>query len=396
MFEAWGIELLKAIGRFFIHPVPYVIVAVALLLGYMRIKRERYDFHIRVYDIFHELRFAIQPILMGLALSIFTIGLGVIIPFSTLFFISIITVLLALTLRPKWLSASFIFGVTILAILVLPQFTTGVSLIDDQIQSMATTHIPSITFLLATFVIVEGLLIWKQGSRLTTPQLEKSKRGLPVGAHETSRVWLIPLFLFLPGTGLQSTVEWWPVFSYGEQTFSLWIVPFALGFSQRSYTAVPKQAFALTGRQIFALGIVLFLLAVGTIWVEWLTLAAVILAIVGKEWITYMGRKREEEAPPIFVHRDKGLIVLGIIPSSVAEKMNVEIGEIILKVNGITVSSVQQYYEALQSNRALCKLQVLDKNNELRFEQRALYEGEHHELGFLFVQEGKRWKKEAV
>jgi hypothetical protein len=34
-----------------------------------------------------------------------------------------------------------------------------------------------------------------------------------------------------------------------------------------------------------------------------------------------------------------------------------------------------------------CKLEVFDTNGEARFEQRALYEGEHYELGILFVQD---------
>jgi len=39
---------------------------------------------------------------------------------------------------------------------------------------------------------------------------------------------------------------------------------------------------------------------------------------------------------------------------------------------------------------------VLDINGEVRYVQRALYEGEHHELGILFVEEGKGWKHKAV
>ena len=48
------------------------------------------------------------------------------------------------------------------------------------------------------------------------------------------------------------------------------------------------------------------------------------------------------------------------------------------------------FYEALQQNRAHCKLEVLDVNGQIRFVQRALYEGDHHELGILFVLKMKK------
>ena len=78
---------------------------------------------------------------------------------------------------------------------------------------------------------------------------------------------------------------------------------------------------------------------------------------------------------------------MGIIPYSPAEKMGLEVGEIITKVNGMGVNTEREFYEALQRNRAHCKLEVLDNQNQIRFVQRALFEGEHYELGILFAEE---------
>ena len=89
-------------------------------------------------------------------------------------------------------------------------------------------------------------------------------------------------------------------------------------------------------------------------------------------------------------------MILGILPSSPAEKLNLQVGEMIMKVNGFSVKTVTEFYQGLQKNRAFCKLEVIDLNGEIRFEQRALYEGEHHELGILFVQDEKKWETEAV
>ena len=76
--------------------------------------------------------------------------------------------------------------------------------------------------------------------------------------------------------------------------------------------------------------------------------------------------------------------------------MSLQVGEVVTKVNGVKIHDEKGFYEALQKNGAHCKLEVLDVNGQVRFVQRALYEGDHHELGLLFVQEEKKWDSEAV
>ncbi len=49
------------------------------------------------------------------------------------------------------------------------------------------------------------------------------------------------------------------------------------------------------------------------------------------------------------------------------------------------------FYKALQKNRAYCKLEVFDVNGEIRFVQGALFEGDHHELGILTIEDKKKW-----
>lgn len=88
-------------------------------------------------------------------------------------------------------------------------------------------------------------------------------------------------------------------------------------------------------------------------------------------------------------------MILGILPESPADKMALEVGELVTKVNGMNVNDEKTFYEALSRNRAHCKLEVLDTNGQIRFVQRALYEGDHHELGILFVQDEKKWDSEV-
>lgn len=89
-------------------------------------------------------------------------------------------------------------------------------------------------------------------------------------------------------------------------------------------------------------------------------------------------------------------MILGVVPESPADKMDLKVGEVITKVNSISVHDEIQLYRALQKNSAHCKIEVLDINGEVRFAQRALYEGDYHKLGILMIQDDKARDDEAV
>ncbi len=88
---------------------------------------------------------------------------------------------------------------------------------------------------------------------------------------------------------------------------------------------------------------------------------------------------------PYFSAQTEGCTVLGVLPNSPAEKMDIKIGETIVKVNGVKVNDETGFYHALQMNSAFCKLDVLNSDGEVRFAQGALYDGNHHQLGVLLV-----------
>jgi S1-C subfamily serine protease len=81
---------------------------------------------------------------------------------------------------------------------------------------------------------------------------------------------------------------------------------------------------------------------------------------------------------------NNGLKVLGVIPGTPADRLGIEVGENIMKVNGQLVNSIDSFYQSLQASGAYFKLDIEDLNGEIRFVQGALYQGDHHELGILF------------
>ncbi|MCA1031479.1 PDZ domain-containing protein [Bacillus timonensis] len=397
LIEVWLFEFLKGVARFFLHPLVYFSVVVSLLIGFYRVKKERQSFHIRVYDIFHELRSLFSSgIIVGLVISVITVGLGIVLPFSSIAVIGIVTILLSFSLRIRWLSPAYTIGLSFFVMIFLPQLSLPSSLWETMVADFKATSLVALSLVLALLLLAEGFLIIMSGYKGTSPQKMKGKRGLPVGVHIAQKLWMVPIFFLMPGSGITSTFEWWPVFQLQGKEYALFLVPFTIGFQHKVLSMLPIETVKNVGRRVIVHGLLLVALAVAGIWYPVLAIAAASFAIVGRELISLQHRFMDDSQPFFYTKKDRGLLVLGVIPKSPADKMALQIGEVITKVNNISVNTVDDFYLALQKNRAFCKLEIVDTNGELRFSQRALYDGEHHELGILFVHDEKKWETEAV
>ncbi len=395
--QEWLIEIVMGAGKFFLHPVFYYLFFLAAILGVSRVKRERGNFHVRAENAYFELRQLLPlGLLIGLILSLISIAAGLVIPLETIVFTGALTILWSFTTKIRWMAPAYTLGFAFFATIFaveqewsLPSFFTSIS---DAKPSV----FPAIAVLLALLLIGEGILIFKNGRKGTSPKLIKSKRGQRVGVHEVKRLWMVPLLLVVPGEVLKSPFEWWPVFSIAGHSYSILLVPFAIGFFQQIQGSLPMEAIKATGKKVIWLGSIILLFSISGYWSPIASIAVVTIAIVGREIITLRQRMADENRPFFFSKRNHGVMVLGVIPQSPASLMGLKVGEIVTKVNGILVHDKIGFYEALLKNRAHCKLEVLDTNGQIRFAQRALYEGDHHELGILFVQEERNRGSEAV
>jgi len=388
MVQIWLVELLKGTGKLFLHPVLYYLVFLAGILGVMRVKRERKNFHIRAHDAYFELR-QLFPLglLVGLILSIVVVAAGITVPFAAILLIAGFTLLWSLTTNIRLMSPAYTVGAAFFTIILIAENNWSIPLFSKLFDSISEKVYPSIVVVLGLLLIAEGILIFKNGSKGTSPKITKSKRGQIVGAHEAKRLWMLPLFLLIPGDVLQLPFDWWPVFHLGANEYSLILVPFAIVFHQQIKGMLPEEAIQLHGRRVIVLGAFITLFSFAGYWYPLLSIVVAAFAVIGRELLALMAYMKDDSLPSYFSKKNQGLMIIGIIPESPASKMGLQAGEIISKANGILVQAEHTFYEALQKNRAHCKLEVFDTNGEIRFVQRALYEGDHHELGILFVQE---------
>ncbi|BBW97593.1 PDZ domain-containing protein [Geobacillus icigianus] len=386
----WGLEWLEGIAAVWRQPLLYYGALLALAAGWRRVKRERHDFHVRVYSPWKEWRgLWTSGWLPGAVLSAVALGAGLVVPKEVVWTVTALTVLLGLTMEARLLSAAYTLGGTLLVLAMAERGRMAVPWLRDGVEAA-----PVLALWLTLLLAAEGWLIIRTRTEPASPQLLKSKRGMTIGRQWVQRLWFVPVVLPMAGGSLPS-LPWWP-FAVGGEGHSFWLVPFLIGFSQRRHHVRPPEAARREGRLVLLLAGVVAVLATGSVWYAPLAVAAGAVAVIGREWIAFSGRRADSASPPRFARHPHGVVIVGVLPGSKAEKMGLSIGEVICKTNGVPVRTEAEFYEALQRNRAFCKLEVIGDNGEVRFVQGALYEDEHHELGLLFVRERGSLASEAV
>ncbi|MCM3714633.1 PDZ domain-containing protein [Alkalihalobacillus oceani] len=383
-------DIMSSLGwlilSFLANPLLYLGFIIIAFISAGRVKRERESFHTRVYSKRADWTIPLLPaLLMGGALSLITGLVGVVVTIEWLLLVAALYVLTALTCQLRWISPAFVLGLCLLFYGMEPWLGES-SMLAGVYERITLIPLFALAGLASLFVIAEGILIRTNGARFSSPKLRRSKRGKWVGFHEAKRLWVVPVLFFIPD-GLLPSFSYWPVLQIGDGGWQPVLLPLLFGFQQRIKATLPHIPIRQHGNRLFFFGLILGGLAAASYYSPYVAVVLGAAVIAGRELIWLLAKEKDEKQPDFFSAKEKGCVVLGVLPGSPAEKMNLEIGEIIVKVNGQPVSTDENFYEALQQNSAFCKLEILTHEGELRFAQGAIYDGGHHQLGVLLVKD---------
>ncbi|MFC0469925.1 PDZ domain-containing protein [Halalkalibacter kiskunsagensis] len=383
-------DIFISLGYFFLYfivnPLLYIGLYAVYLFSGKRVKEERNAFHTRVYGRMADITIPfLSATLMGICVSVVTMALGLTITLPFVAVLAVIYILFALTFQIRWMTPTFVLGFVLILYGIKPLLAQW-EVVAPLYQILDQVPIVVVATLLVLLMLVEGVLIRINGATYTSPLLERSKRGKWVGIHRAKRLWMVPVVLFIP-EGLIPTLSFWPIITIADTTLQPVLVPFLIGFFQKVRSTLPAFPIQTTGLRVIGLSCLFALLAVGSYFFPLLAIVLGVLAIVSRELLTIITKNRDRKSPAFFSTRARGCIVLGVLPGSPADKMNIAVGETIVKVNGKEVSGETSFYEALQINSAFCKMDVLNHEGEIRFAQGALYDGEHHQLGVLLIKD---------
>jgi hypothetical protein len=381
-------NMLEAVALFFLNPLFIAVLITAVAVGYFRVKKERRNFKVRLLPGLTELkRLLVESWLYALVLSVLISGIGLTADPGWLVLFSVAALVALLSFYYKITSPIYFAAIAFFVLYFISKYAGDFTFRNwmpgqaDLLGELAVT-IPVIAGL---FLIVEGLLISRHSVRYASPFLMQTKRGLRAAAFKTKRLWLLPVVFLVPGDMISSVIPYWPQFTLGENAFSFIPIPVIIGFSQVARSLYPDVLFPKIGRAVVRTGVVVIIVGLAALWLPILGWAALLIGVVCRAFISIMASVRERVGGFAVAPRTAGVVIAGIVPGSPGEKMGLLPGECIRAVNGQPVSNEKELYDAIQLNAAHCRLQVIDRDGEVRLMQQVIYRHDHHRLGLLVV-----------
>ncbi|HLQ72705.1 MAG TPA: PDZ domain-containing protein [Bacillota bacterium] len=389
------IEILKVIINIFLQPLLYWSIICLFLTSYFRMKRERLHFGVKIFPSFAESKGTWKvSIIFGMIYSILFLSIGFVFTYELTILLAIVTVILSITGRTSLLSPSYTIGITFLLIVISPVVLQEQSSVDPHL--FATISLPMISLLIGLFLVVEAFFVSRVKRTDVYPNLSKSNRGVWIGKHDIKKATVIPFIGLIPGDLISPFANYWPHFSMGEETYTFIVIPLLLGFNFSVQSQSIERATAYLGKKLLLLASFTLVIALGSLYEERLAFVAVIVAIIGREYITYIFKQLDKSHIASFNKLNQGLKVLAVMPESSADRLGILVGESITKVNDVRINHPDEFYEQLRQSGASFKLEVIDDNDEIRFIQHARFENDHHSLGIIFTQEPRRIVKPSL
>ena len=384
MMQEIGLELLKGIGKLFLNPLVYITVVFAVLLGYVRVKRERRSFRTRILWGWTEVkRLVADTWLFALILSVISLAAGLTVTMDWIVAFSVASILLVVLYVYQIGSPIFAAALAILAMGLGYSFSfVGFDWNPaDNWMSVAV----SVAILIGAVVFVEGWMIRKEGAHSASPILEKSSRGMNAAVYLSKRLWLLPILVLVPGDVISTYAPYWPQITIGQDAFGLVLLPVVIGFAQKARRTLPVYFYPVVGKAVMAVGVSVVVIALIGIWMPIFGVISLAIGVVSRlgVWL-YFSMKERQGSYAVSPH-NLGVMIAGVLPDSPADKMGLVVGECIRKVNGLSVTNERDLYEAIQINAAHCRLEVLDHQGEVRLRQHVIYRHDHHRLGLLVV-----------
>ncbi|WP_234404853.1 PDZ domain-containing protein [Paenibacillus bouchesdurhonensis] len=381
--------LAEAGWQLLLQPFYYIAIILIMLIYRRQVLLERKLFHVKLHSWAAQTwRTVLGGLAAGIGVSLVSLFLGMTLSIEGIICIWAVTLLLLL-FRVRYLCLAYavgLLGIAQFIINMVPGLQAG-GWLAEVVRIVRELNIPALLCLVAVLHVAEGLLVRWQGASFAGPLFFEGKRGKLVGGYQLQSLWPIPLFLLIPAQTTGAVLPWTPLFG-GEAWlggFQLIAFPIVIGFSEMTVGLLPRAKARVSSGRLAAYGIVLLVLALLSSWWSPLTIVAALAGIILHEGLIWLSRFEEQNRSPLFVNPVDGVKVLAVLPGSPAEELGIQVGETIIKVNGSPVATKEELHAGLRMNPAFCKLEVRNLAGESKFLQRAIYAGEHHQLGAILA-----------
>lgn len=323
----------------------FILILFIILIQYYNIgKIEEENFGYRKSALVRLITSIFWGILGGIITTVAFIYLGVVAIPKDFLYILVIAIILSI-FNPRYMC--FSYGGSIVSLMSL-------------LFGHPRIQVTQVMSIVAVLHIVESILILLDGNSGQSPTY-LDLNGEIVGGYNMNRFWPIPFVIFI-GDGLIQPITLMAILNYGD--FSI--------------TSHPRRKVVKTSLILFTYSLILLYIS-KTVKNAFLP---PIFALVGHEIIILQNKLIEEKKTPIFPLPNRGVRVLGMLPNSIAKKIGVRKGDIILKINGVEINNKRDIDDIMRVQASSWKLELFNIKVGLC---RKEYYGKKKNLGLVIV-----------
>ena len=383
-------QVLKIFELFLLQPLVWLGLLRSYLTAKRRVKSERQHFQSAINPQLVEVHhFLVDGCLLGVLMTIISLALGLVVAPIWVVIYEVVAAI-SLIIIPGALVPVTAFGLSWLVYWIMsPELTTVGGALQRHgvaMTSMSGNLVVNGLLLLAIVLAATAVLLRHYDYEGRSPQLQPDQRGKRLVRYQWQQLLVLPVGVLVPGDWLHATISWWPVFMVGERSFSILLLPLLVGTSVRVYKQLPqiawRQLAARAGGVTLASVLVAIIARFAVLSPQWL-LALMGLIVVLTWGILAQHRYHDRHQQFRYSDTEQGVRVIGLRPHTPADKLNLDLGDIILECNRQPVNTEAEFYAALLKSPTYVHLKVRNRQQELIITETAIYNGAPHELGIV-------------
>ncbi|EPY2276919.1 PDZ domain-containing protein [Clostridium sporogenes] len=222
--------------------------------------------------------------------------------------------------------------------------------------------IPALMSMVAILHLVEGILVMIDGDRGYVPVFTNREDKI-IGGFVLQRYWILPIaFMLMINNQALSNISqggapmpnWWPLLKTGLPLSVLNAAVIGLtsfygiiGYNAVTFTKTRKEKKFISGLYIVIYSLILFMLSRLAVMNTLLKLVVLIFAPVGHEAMLYIQKYFELKGEPRYISTEEGIMVLDVAKDSVANKMGIKSGDLLLQVNDKEIDSEEDIVKSI-------------------------------------------------
>ncbi|TCK93473.1 hypothetical protein EDC19_1666 [Natranaerovirga hydrolytica] len=321
---------------------------------------------------FHSANQLIESVLQGIVIgvmgSVVMVIVGLPIKLSAAVLLLLPIAIILSLIHPRFLCFSYALGILACFSFILNgQNYFGINMPNLEID------ISGLMALVGVLHLMEAILIYFVGDKNPIPIITKKNNKVIMG-YILQRFWPIPFSILALNIGtIDGNVidmpSWWPIIKPALDMntmyfFALLPIISALGYRTITFSYEPKEKARASSMKLSLYSIVLILFAMFSVHNPIIKIIGVMYMVIAHEGIMQWDQLVEHIKKPIYTLPKQGVRVISIQSNGIADKLGMEVGDVIHRINGIDVKDTKDYKEVIEENYNFFTIDVEKKDGK--------------------------------